>query len=118
MVNIPNRREHIKIDSEVFGVPKGKYAWVHAYMDAPQKTWGKHHRRFNHTPQTCEFLASLDNSNLWVVYKGVYMKMAQAICLHHIHEDIEITKKRNAIAREKYQKEKKGLNTTKKKKKT
>jgi len=50
---------------------------------------------------------------LWTVYKGIQMPFIEAICLNHIAEDIEITKKRNAIAREKYQK---GLNTKNKKK--
>ena len=113
----PNLREHVKIDSLVFGVKKGKYRWIHSYMDAPQKIYGKYHRKFNHSPDFCRWLGMTYDDGIWINYKGVYMRRIEAICLHHIHEDIEITKKRNKAAREKYKKEK-SLNTKKIKKKT
>lgn len=120
----PNLREHIRHDSEFFKVTKGAFRWVHLYMDAPRE-WknaqgvelGKYHRKFFHDKETCALLGMRDRSGLWTIYNGIYMPMAQAICLEHIRKDIGVTKKRNAIAREKYKKEK-GLNTKNKKKKT
>lgn len=111
---MPNLREHIRHDSEFFKVPKGAFRWVHEIMDYPQKFYGKDHRRFYHTPQTCEFLALLDRSGIWVNYNGINMPIAKAICLEHIRLDIESTKRKNAIARERYRK-KKSLNKRKNK---
>ena len=106
MITIPNLREHIKHDSDFFKVPKGAYRWVHEAIDYPQKFYGKYHRKFNHTPQTCEFLGSLDNRGIRVNYNGINMPMAKAICLEHIRLDLESTNRKNAIAREKYKREK------------
>ena len=112
---MPNLREHVVIDSKVFGVKKGKYRWVHQTMDNPQKIYGKYHRRYNHNPTFCKWLAMTYFDGLWAIYNGVQMPFIEAICLNHIAEDIKITKKRNAIAREKYQK---GLNSKRGKNKT
>ncbi len=91
---IPNLREHVKHDTEVFKVPKGAYKWVHQWIDSPQPLLGKHHRRLFHDAATCQWIGMMGGP------------MAEAICLEHIRLDKEVTNRKNAKARERYKKDK------------
>ena len=94
MVTIPNLREHVKHDTEVFRVPKGAFKWVHQWMDAPQPLLGKYHRRLFHDAATCQLIGMMGGP------------MAEAVCLEHIRLDKEVTERKNAKAREKYKRDK------------
>ena len=94
-LDMPNLREHVRHDTKVFGVPKGAYAWVHRWMDAPQKVMGKDHRKLYHDLETCELIGMIGGP------------LAKAICLEHLRLDKEVTERKNAKAREKYKREKK-----------
>jgi len=91
---MPNLREHVKHDTEVFGVPTGAYRWVHRWMDAPQPLMGKEHRKLFHDFATCQLIGMIGGS------------MAEMVCREHIRLDREVTERKNAKAREKYKRDK------------
>ena len=101
----PNLREHHSHDIKKYGIVIAKkYKFVHKLLDSAQPYLGKEHRKLFHDEATMRWMGIM------------YGSIAEMIAREHWRLDLETTKKRNAIARERYKKEK-GLNTKNKKKK-
>ena len=95
MVKIPNLREHHKFTIEKYGKPAAeKYKFIHKLLDSAQPFLGKEHRKLFHDEATMRFIGM------------TYGFVAEQIARDHWRMDIESTNRKNAIAREKYKKEK------------
>lgn len=95
-IKMPNSREHRKLCIEKFGVQlTNQWGWINTAMDHPwQELYGKNHRRVAHNEAYARLMEI--QYGYWA---GQFVRF-------HIECDRKETNRKNAIAREKYKKEK------------
>ncbi len=95
MIIIPNLREHHKFTVKKYGKAIAeRYKFIHQLLDSAQPVLGKEHRKLFHDEATMRWIGM------------TYGFIAEQIARDHWRMDIESTKRKNAIAREKYKREK------------